>query len=204
MLETPGVVELKWEKRPGIYQTDRYLKTNIERVEIDTKEDIQFRNMGQLLPSPDRLTPEDYQRRIVKCTAFLDLFPNGVHAEKVKLMLETLEEENEKAAAGGLKLNNKWIDPQKRKEDAYAIDASIEYADMVAAKQSSNFKLTMRHFDKIRSDFSSSENYFEARALAIEALKGYQPTLQRQIGQVDIKRQERERARGGTYSGEWR
>ena len=195
MLETPGVVELKWEKRPGIYQTDRYLKSNIERVEIDTKEDIQFRNMGQLLPSPDRLTPEDYQRRIAKCTAFLDLYPNGTHSEKVKLMLKTLEEESEKAAAGGLKLDSKWIDPQTRQENAYAIDANIEFADMVAAKESSNFKLTMRHFDKIRADFSSSENYSKARALAIETLRGYQPALQLQIGQVDIKRQERERAR---------
>ena len=129
MLETPGVVELKWEKRPGIYQTDRYLKSNIERVEIDTKEDIQFRNMGQLLPSPDRLTPEDYQRRIAKCTAFLDLYPNGTHSEKVRLMLKTLEEESEKAAAGGLKLNSKWIDPQTRQENAYAIDANIEFVD---------------------------------------------------------------------------
>ena len=90
VFNTPSVVELKWEKRPGIFQTDRFLKANIERVEIDTKEDIQFRNMGQLLPTPDRLTPEDYQRRIVKCKAFLDLFPNGSHSSKVKLILKTL------------------------------------------------------------------------------------------------------------------
>ncbi len=37
MLQTPTVLELKWEKRPGIFQTDRYLKTSIERVEIDTR-----------------------------------------------------------------------------------------------------------------------------------------------------------------------
>ena len=113
VFNTPSVVELKWEKRPGIFQTDRFLKANIERVEIDTKEDIQFRNMGQLLPTPDRLTPEDYQRRIVKCKAFLDLFPNGSHSSKVKLILKTLEEENEKAVAGGLKLQNKWISPEE-------------------------------------------------------------------------------------------
>ena len=195
MFNTPSVVELKWEKRPGIFQTDRFLKANIERVEIDTKEDIQFRNMGQLLPTPDRLTPEDYQRRIVKCKAFLDLFPNGSHATKVKLILTTLEEENEKAVAGGLKLQNKWISPEERRRDSYGIDAGLEYADMVTAKESSDLKMALRHFEKIQSDFSGSTHYAKASALAIEAMKSYQPILQQRIAQVQFKRQDRERAR---------
>ena len=170
-LETPGVLELKWEKRPGIFQTDRYDKTNIERVEIDTKEDIQFRNMGQLVPSPDRLTPEDYQRRIAKCIAFLEVFPNGSHSAKVQLILSTLQNEYKRAAAGGLKLNNKWIKPKARERDAYSIDAGIEYSDMLAAKEASNLMMTMRHFEKISADFASSENYAKARELAIETLK---------------------------------
>ena len=156
VLDTPSVVELKWEKRPGIFQTDRFLKTNIERVEIDTKEDIQFRNMGQMLPTPDRLTPEDYQRRIVKCKAFLDLFPAGAHAPKVQLILKTLEEEYEKSVAGGLKLENKWIAPYERKRDGYAIDAGLAYADMLAAKESSNLTMALRYFETIQSDFAGS------------------------------------------------
>ena len=195
VFNTPSVVELKWEKRPGIFQTDRFLKANIERVEIDTKEDIQFRNMGQLLPTPDRLTPEDYQRRIVKCKAFLDLFPNGSHSSKVKLILKTLEEENEKAVAGGLKLQNKWISPEERRRDSYGIDAGLEYADMVAAKESSDLKTALRHFENIQSDFSGSTHYAKASALAIETMKSYQPILQKRIAQVQFKRQDRERAR---------
>jgi len=195
VFNTPSVVELKWEKRPGIFQTDRFLKANIERVEIDTKEDIQFRNMGQMLPAPDRLTPEDYQRRIVKCKAFLDLFPNGSHASKVELILRTLEEEYEKAVAGGLKLQNKWISPEERRRDAYGIDAGLEYADMVAAKESSDLKMALRHFEKIQSDFAGSTHYAKASALAIETMKSYQPILQQRIAQVQFKRQDRERAR---------
>ncbi len=195
VFNTPSVVELKWEKRPGIFQTDRFLKANIERVEIDTKEDIQFRNMGQLLPTPDRLTPEDYQRRIVKCKAFLDLFPNGSHSSKVKLILKTLEEENEKAVAGGLKLQNKWISPEERRRDSYGIDAGLEYADMVAAKESSDLKTALRHFENIQSDFSGSTHYAKASALAVETMKSYQPILQKRIAQVQFKRQDRERAR---------
>ena len=151
--------------------------------------------MGQLLPTPDRLTPEDYQRRIVKCKAFLDLFPNGSHATKVKLILTTLEEENEKAVAGGLKLQNKWISPEERRRDSYGIDAGLEYADMVTAKESSDLKMALRHFEKIQSDFSGSTHYAKASALAIEAMKSYQPILQQRIAQVQFKRQDRERAR---------
>jgi hypothetical protein len=195
VFNTPSVVELKWEKRPGIFQTDRFLKANVERIEIDTKEDIQFRNMGQLLPTPDRLTTEDYQRRIVKCKAFLDLFPNGSHAPKVKIILKTLEEESEKAVAGGLKLENKWISPDERRRDAYAIDAGLEYADMVAATESSSLTMALRHFETIQSDFSGSTHYAKASALALETMKTYQPILQRQIAQVQFKRQDRERAR---------
>ena len=195
VFNTPSVVELKWEKRPGIFQTDRFSKANVERVEIDTKEDIQFRNMGQMVPTPDRLTPEDYQRRVAKCKAFLDLFPNGRHASKVELILKTLEEEYEKAVAGGLKLQNKWISPEERRRDAYGIDARLEFADMVTAKESSDLKIALRHFEKIQSDFAGSTHYAKASALAIEAMKSYQPILQQRMAQVQFKRQDRERAR---------
>lgn len=195
VFNTPSVVELKWEKRPGIFQTDRFSKANVERVEIDTKEDIQFRNMGQMVPTPDRLTPEDYQRRVAKCKAFLDLFPNGRHASKVELILKTLEEEYEKAVAGGLKLQNKWISPEERRRDAYGIDARLEFADMVTAKESSDLKMALRHFEKIQSDFAGSTHYAKASALAIEAMKSYQPILQQRMAQVQFKRQDRERAR---------
>ena len=195
VFNTPSVVELKWEKRPGIFQTDRFSKANVERVEIDTKEDIQFRNMGQMVPTPDRLTPEEYQRRVAKCKAFLDLFPNGRHASKVELILKTLEEEYEKAVAGGLKLQNKWISPEERRRDAYGIDARLEFADMVAAKESSDLKMALRHFEKIQSDFAGSTHYAKASALAIEAMKSYQPILQQRMAQVQFKRQDRERAR---------
>ncbi len=195
VFNTPSVVELKWEKRPGIFQTDRFSKANVERVEIDTKEDIQFRNMGQMVPTPDRLTPEEYQRRVAKCKAFLDLFPNGRHASKVELILKTLEEEYEKAVAGGLKLQNKWISPEERRRDAYGIDARLEFADMVTAKESSDLKMALRHFEKIQSDFAGSTHYAKASALAIEAMKSYQPILQQRMAQVQFKRQDRERAR---------
>ena len=195
VFNTPSIVELKWEKRPGIFQTDRFSKANVERVEIDTKEDIQFRNMGQMVPTPDRLTPEDYQRRVAKCKAFLDLFPNGRHGSKVELILKTLEEEYEKAVAGGLKLQNKWISPEERRRDAYGIDARLEFADMVTAKESSDLKMALRHFEKIQSDFAGSTHYAKASALAIEAMKSYQPILQQRMAQVQFKRQDRERAR---------
>ena len=195
VFNTPSIVELKWEKRPGIFQTDRFSKANVERVEIDTKEDIQFRNMGQMVPTPDRLTPEEYQRRVAKCKAFLDLFPNGRHASKVELILKTLEEEYEKAVAGGLKLQNKWISPEERRRDAYGIDARLEFADMVTAKESSDLKMALRHFEKIQSDFAGSTHYAKASALAIEAMKSYQPILQQRMAQVQFKRQDRERAR---------
>ena len=45
VLNTPSVIELKWEERPGIFRTDRFAKTVIERIEIETKEDIQFKMM---------------------------------------------------------------------------------------------------------------------------------------------------------------
>ncbi|MDG2486408.1 MAG: hypothetical protein P8M65_01740 [Roseibacillus sp.] len=131
----------------------------------------------------------------MKCKAFLDLFPNGSHAPKVKIILKTLEEESEKAVAGGLKLENKWISPDERRRDAYAIDAGLEYADMVAAKESSSLTMALRHFETIQSDFSGSTHYAKASALALETMKTYQPILQRQIAQVQFKRQDRERAR---------
>ena len=127
VLDTPSVVELKWEERPGIFRTDRFSKAVIERIEIDTKEDIQFKKMGQLVPAPDRLTVEDYQRRIAKCTAFLEVFPDGKHAENVKtVVLAALQDELSKVEAGGLKLDGKWIRPAERIRDAYSIDAGLD------------------------------------------------------------------------------
>ena len=66
---------------------------------------------------------------------------------------------------------------------------------MVAAKESSDLKTALRHFENIQSDFSGSTHYAKASALAIETMKSYQPILQKRIAQVQFKRQDRERAR---------
>ena len=195
VLDTPSVVELKWEERPGIFRTDRFSKAVIERIEIDTKEDIQFKKMGQLVPAPDRLTVEDYQRRIAKCTAFLEVFPDGKHAENVKtVVLAALQDELSKAEAGGLKLDGKWIRPAERIRDAYSIDAGLELSDMKEAREAGNHMMAMRHFDTLKSEFMASANYAEARELAIETLAAYGPIVQRGLSQVQFKRQDRERA----------
>ncbi len=195
VLNTPSVIELKWEERPGIFRTDRFSKAIIERIEIDTKEDLQFKKMGQLVPTPDRLSVEDYQRRIAKCTAFLEVFPDGKHAENVKtVILAALQEELSKAEAGALKLDGKWIRPADRQRDAYSIDAGLELSDMKAAREAGNYRMAMRHFDTIQSDFTASKNYAEARELALETLAAYGPIVERQLSQVPFRRQDRERA----------
>lgn len=197
MIDTPAVVELRWEEVPGsgIFKTKQFAKKDIKRIEIETNEDKQFKTLQNLVPAGDRLTAKDYQDLIAKCDAFLNVFPDGRHFAKIEIIRTKLKEEHAKAAAGGLKLKGIWIKPADRARDAYGIDAGIELADMQLRFAAGDQTSTLRHFEKIEADFSGAKEAKQARELAAKTLKAYLPVVEHRLKQVPFEKQKRERNR---------
>lgn len=186
--ETADLVTIKGE---GISNVKDVLKSNILRIERSGPDDTHFEGIKDLIPTPDRLSIEDYQERVGKCTAFLNIHTTSKHAATVKLMKIKLEDELTKAARGALKFKGRWIPASDRIRDAYEIDAEIELSEMKADLEQSRFTLGLRHFEKIQSDFAASEHYADARDLTLKALAAYKPRVQSQLASVDRKLKER-------------
>jgi hypothetical protein len=186
--ETADLVTIKGE---GISNVKDVLKSNILRVERSGPDDTHFEGIKGLIPTPDRLSTEEYQERVGKCTAFLNIHTTSKHAATVKLMKIKLEDELKKAARGALKFKGRWIPASDRITDAYEIDAEIELSDMKADLEQNRYTQGLRHFETIQSDFSASEHYADARDLTLNALAAYKPRVQSQLAGVDRKLKER-------------
>jgi hypothetical protein len=186
--ETADLVTIKGE---GISNVKDVLKSNIIRIERSGPDDTHFEGIQNLIPTPDRLSIEEYQERVGKCTAFLNIHTTSKHVATVKLMKIKLEDELKKAARGDLKFKGRWIRSSDRIKDAYEIDAEIELSDMKADLEQNRYTLGLRHFEKIQSDFAASGHYADALDLNLKALAAYKPGVQAQLASVDRKLKER-------------
>jgi hypothetical protein len=186
--ETADLVTIKGE---GISNVKDVLKSNILRIERSGPDDTHFGGIKGLIPTPDRLSIEEYQERVGKCTAFLNIHTTSKHAATVKLMKIKLEDELKKAARGALKFKGRWIPASDRITDAYEIDAEIELSEMKVDLEQNRYTQGLRHFETIQSDFAASEHYADARDLTLKALAAYKPRVQSQLAGVDRKLKER-------------
>lgn len=190
--ETADSYRMSVQVTAGIKDERTIPKSDVDKVRRSGPDDLAFQNLENLVPAPDRLTADQYRERIGRGQAFLNVYPDSSHAEKVKEMMATLEEERKLAAQGALKVDGEWISARDRRANAYEIDAEIEISEMEEDLEAGRYQAALRHFEKIERDFKASASFPKARELAIEALNKYKPIVARDYSQVDSRLQRRQ------------
>lgn len=161
-------------------------KSDVKSVVLTSPEDLAFKEIEALLPTPDRLSASDYERIVNKqVKAFTDAFPKTKHRKRVEGILTILARERDLAKAGGLKLDGKWIKPDDREANAYEIDARILSDDIAKAAKEKKYKEALREFEKFEADFSASAPYQKTVETIKGVLAAYRPVVMHGIKRVD-------------------
>jgi hypothetical protein len=154
-------------------------KADVKSIVRTSPEDIAFKAIEGLVPTPDRLSVADYDNLINRqVKAFTDAFPKTKYKRRVESILAILERERERAKVGGLKLDGEWITPDEREANAYEFDARFLYEDITAAAgDRARYKEALRNFERFEADFTASESYPKAVDAIKQVLIAYRPIV---------------------------
>jgi hypothetical protein len=111
-------------------------------------------------------------------------FPGTPEAEKVKGMIDTLNEEKNKVLSGQVKMEGKWLDENTAKREKYNIDAYRLRLQMKKRMEDLSQEQVMpkeikalRAFDELRTNYPASLQYLQAIPEALDILDKYEKRL---------------------------
>lgn len=125
----------------------------IQRAQLDLKA---FEPLAKLLPTPDLLAVDDYNRSIATVKKFIQDFPQSPKLKDAKAMLETLNSESAQVAAGGIKFDGKMLTPAEYQANAYDLDARVKEAQIRRMIADNQVLPALRLFSEFDREFSTS------------------------------------------------
>lgn len=166
-------------------------KADVAEIIKESTEDIDFKKLGALVPTPDQLNEEDYQERIKKAKSFLQAHPNSTKAESVKSALTVLENEYPVIAEGGIKLNGKLIKADELKANAYDIHAQLLFKDFQKLSSQGLYQPALRKWERLSEDYQYSSAYVESIPQVKIVLQKYQSYLDEKIATLEPRMMKR-------------
>lgn len=169
-------------------------KADVVSIDKDSPVDLAFASIKDLVPSANRLGVADYDLMInKKVKQFLSSFPTTRYTSKAKAILSTLEKEREIVSLGGLKLDGQWISPGDRNANAFDLDARMAVEDATVTAKAGHFRKSMRQFEVIEREFSTSEQFAKGVEMAKKVLQAYGKEVGDDLKQIDSLIAEREK-----------
>jgi len=146
----------------------------VDREKLDAKA---FLEVAALVPTPDRLTPDDYRGRLDVCYKFLKAFPGGSLGEKARAIAGELEKENDLIVQGGVKLGGKIITAAERQSNKVEINAQALESSIKSHANASEWIPALRDFAKLESGYSTTASFKNSIPAAKRVIQQYHSQL---------------------------
>jgi len=166
-------------------------RAEVLRIELESEDEKAFKKIADLVPTPDLLSAEVYGARIERLEGFLKEYPSSAKAEKIKEMIESLEEELAVVTPGGFKLGGELIPAEDYEADAYAYDARISEKKIREAITRRDLLAALRMFEAHDQDFSEAEGRPGLVVLIKQVLAAYRAEVSASLESLDSRLAER-------------
>lgn len=170
----------------------RILKDNVKEIIKETGVSKDYKNIGPLVPTPDRLTAENYELRIKKAKSFLAKHPKSTHNSELEAALDILEKEYAVVSKGGTKLNGQLITAADIKANAYDVHARIIAAEFRSLAKQGLHQPALRKWEELKNDYPHSTAYVESLPLVTRVLQTYLKQLDQQLETLDARTTKRD------------
>jgi len=172
-----------------------FKKSEIADIQKEAPDLKPFEALKDILPTPDHLSIVAYEQLIEgRVKPFLTSFPNSKHSREVKNMLATLESELAKAKAGDVKLDGKWIAAADWNANALELDAQILVKRMEALAARNSYRSALLVYDKINTEFRSTDATKNAAQVAAKFLPKYSAQIKKLSEDAPAKLEKRNKA----------
>ncbi|BDS06667.1 hypothetical protein NT6N_17070 [Oceaniferula spumae] len=170
----------------------RIPKDQVQEIIQETDAAKDFKNLGPLTPTPNRMASDIYQGRITAAKSFLKKHPKSDEAKEVQEALDILEKEYAVISKGGVKLNGQLITASDIEANAYDVHARMiaeEFSELAAQGQ---HQPALRKWEVLKNEYPYSTSFIDSLPLAARVMQGYQKILQQELDTLDARLKQRQ------------
>ncbi len=189
--ETPESYVLEVQITKSIKDEKTLAKADVKEVEAEKFDEKAWEKIKDLVPTPDLLTNDDYDKRIVSLATFVKEYPKSKLVPKANEMLSTLKAEGTAIVAGGVKLEGKVITAADYKANAYELDAKVLEARIKAAVERGDLVGALRGITKIETDYKTTGSYSAILPIKKKVLQSYKAQINEQLSTYEARAAQR-------------
>jgi len=174
----------------------RIAKSEIKEIIKQSADARDFAAIKALVPTPDKLSVENYSARIATANSFLTTYPQSTHTEAVLAIVQKLQKEHLIISEGGIKLGGQLISKSDIKANAYDIHARQILSKMKKLANSGDYRQALRQWERIQKNYAHSASIIDGTPLAKQILRSYSSELQNLINTLESRQAKRKLAIG--------
>ncbi|MGJ8671532.1 PTPDL family protein [Rubritalea sp.] len=196
-LETDDSYYLLVEEKPGVRKEIAVKKADIESISKSNsgKATRDFILVEKLVPTPDFLSEEDYERAITSVVdPYLEKYPNSLQAKQALAIRKTLAKEQEQVKSGALKINGEFTTEAERITNAYEIDAALLANIISKQARSKNYSEAFVAFAEMADNYKHTLPFEDTLKKAIDLCKNYENEAKQIVSSADDTIEKRDKA----------
>lgn len=166
-------------------------KADVKKITAENLDLIAFEAIEKLIPSPDFLTADDYEKRIRAVEKFL-IDHRGTKSKEAKAILADLKAEANEILAGGVKLGGKIVPLSDYRANAYEIDARIQEAKIRRLVGDSMHLQALREFVAFDREFRNTTACAALVPLIKQVITHHMTETELALSTLDARIKERE------------
>ena len=175
--ETPEAYLLEVQVTKSIKDEKTVPKTDVKEIVREKLDETAYEKLKGLVPTPDLLTTDEYDARILQITKFLKDHPKSAKVADANALLATLKTEGTAVQSGGFKLNGKIVPAEEYKANAYEIDAKIQEARVRDAMYKGDILGALRGIARVETEFGTTGSRAALSTIKGQALQAYKAQI---------------------------
>lgn len=172
--EADDIVKIEIAISASIKETKILARGDIAEIIKEAPDSVAFKEIESKFPAGSLVSASQYRKLIqTGPVSFLQRFPESTHAEKVKEIQATLEEELDKVERGFLKIEEDWVSPQDRATFETLTKSRIQLLKMEAATRAggqNGIIAALREFEVLEENYYGTPAFPKALEYALQAI----------------------------------
>ena len=182
---------IEYQVTPSIKDLKTVPKADIVKTVYAKPDAKAFEAIAKLTPTPDFLTAEEYQQRLLAVQAFLVKFPKGSMVKEANAILKTLSDESAEVNAGGRKVGGLMIKAAEYRANAFDLDARVLEVKIRNAAKNAQWLTALRAFVELDKDYQTAVCYREVLPVVVGGLRTFRSQIDASLKTFDARMDKR-------------
>lgn len=192
--ETPADYTIDFKAGGGIFDTRTVLKTDVEKVEKETPDDLAWQSLKNLQAGASSLPATGYEQPMRQLQAFITQYPQSPHAAEAAQALMGFEADKKRVDEGEVKIDGQWLSKDEVQKERYQINGRAIFSYMQELARKGDLVGALNAFDTMEKQYPGASVYPDAATFARALVDKLKATADQMLTSWKTFRAERETA----------